>query len=403
MTLRHGAALLMALLVACFSCGCEAAIQNAFEIPVDAVKYHEEYEDKLGYQQLDAEKQAAYGALYTAVTDSYQENSLLTGSEWETPVPGVRVPLPAAVRPHRAEEYSELVGFFLYDNPQFFFVNPTLHTLNYRTVFGTEYLVAISLHYDRDLQARQADSHRLDEAVEAILAQRPDTDDDYVTERYLHDRLTAGCTYDNEAAKEENRHSYLNSRNAYGALVKGKAVCSGYTRAMSLLLHRCGIPTQAVMGDNDTHVWNLVVINGNSYHLDATWNDNGDDGYHPYFNVTTKEVSQSRTIDNQLGGVRPCTATKDSFSHRSGVYLTTPDREALARQLAARLRQGEEVIELQLTAASYADCLDFLSQGQLVTQAVNRALDDAGLHELHMWDYSLFSLEEQHRLFLHRN
>ncbi len=403
MTLRHGTALLMALLIACFSCGCEATIQNAFENPVDTVKYLEEYENKLGYRQLNAHQQTVYGAMYTAVTDSFEEDSLLIGSEWEKPIPGVRVPLPVAAHPDTEDEYSELVSFFLYDNPQFFFVNSTIHSLNYRRVFGTEYLVAISLQYDRDLEERLADSRRLEKTVEDILSKRPDTEDDYLTERYLHDRITAGCTYDDEAAKDENRYGYLDSRNAYGALVKGKAVCSGYTRAMSLLLHRCGIPTLAVMGDDDTHVWNLVVINGDAYHLDATWNDAKDNGYHPYFNLTTEQIGESRTIDDQLSEIPVCTATKDNFHRRSGIYLAAPDRTELARMLAARVRQGESIIELQLTADSYGDCVYFLTRSNLTTREVNRALDNAGVHELRMWEYSLFSLKEHHQLFLHKN
>jgi len=156
------------------------------------------------------------------------------------------------------------------------------------------------------------------------------------------------------------------------------------------------------MGDDDTHVWNLVVINGDAYHLDVTWNDTHDNGYHPYFNITTEEAGKSRTIDDQLGNIPICTATKDNFYRRNGIYLADPNRTELARMLATRVRQGETVIELQLTADSYEDCVYFLTRSKLTTREVNRALDNAGIHELRMWEYTLFSLKEHHQLFLHK-
>ncbi|MFT4107183.1 MAG: transglutaminase domain-containing protein [Lacrimispora sp.] len=59
---------------------------------------------------------------------------------------------------------------------------------------------------------------------------------------------------------------------AYGALVKGEAVCSGYARAFNELARRCGLESTYV--SSSQHAWNLVKLDDESwYHVDVTWED----------------------------------------------------------------------------------------------------------------------------------
>ena len=55
-----------------------------------------------------------------------------------------------------------------------------------------------------------------------------------------------------------------------GAALAGEgSVCQGYRIAMGLMLDRLNIPNSIVSSSN--HTWNYVKIDGNWYHLDATW------------------------------------------------------------------------------------------------------------------------------------
>lgn len=87
----------------------------------------------------------------------------------------------------------------------------------------------------------------------------------------LHDYLVRTCTYD-----------YLNylhgsipqeSFTAYGALVRGTAVCQGYAEAYGALLREVGIDSTYVSSDAMNHGWNIVTIGGRNYHVDVTWDD----------------------------------------------------------------------------------------------------------------------------------
>lgn len=62
---------------------------------------------------------------------------------------------------------------------------------------------------------------------------------------------------------------------AYGALIHGEAVCSGYTEAFLTLAESCGLEARKVLGDVNgiPHTWNQVKLEGDWYHVDVTWED----------------------------------------------------------------------------------------------------------------------------------
>lgn len=65
------------------------------------------------------------------------------------------------------------------------------------------------------------------------------------------------------------------TRTAYGPLVEGKAICSGYSRAFQLLMtmsnFNCFVDGGAVPGGK--HAWNIVSTTDGYYMVDSTWND----------------------------------------------------------------------------------------------------------------------------------
>lgn len=87
----------------------------------------------------------------------------------------------------------------------------------------------------------------------------------------LHDFLVRECDYDYE--NYLNNTLSGNSYTAYGTLVNGVAVCSGYAEAYSTLLQRVGITSVILSSDEMNHAWNMVLLDGEWYHVDATWDD----------------------------------------------------------------------------------------------------------------------------------
>lgn len=87
----------------------------------------------------------------------------------------------------------------------------------------------------------------------------------------VHDYLVLECEYDKERLDNETLPDI--SHSAYGALVNKIAVCDGYAKAYSSILEELGISSTVVSSGSMNHAWNQVSINGEWYHVDATWDD----------------------------------------------------------------------------------------------------------------------------------
>ena len=86
----------------------------------------------------------------------------------------------------------------------------------------------------------------------------------------IHNYIIDNTKYD--VLKEDNiNDTTYKSNTAYGVLIQGYGICSGYSDAMAIFLNKIGIENYKI--SNDSHIWNLIHINGVWAHLDATWDD----------------------------------------------------------------------------------------------------------------------------------
>jgi len=86
----------------------------------------------------------------------------------------------------------------------------------------------------------------------------------------IHNYIIDSTKYD--TLKTENiQDDTYKSNTAYGVLIQGYGICSGYSDTMAIFLNKLGIENYKI--SNDTHIWNLVHINGVWTHLDTTWDD----------------------------------------------------------------------------------------------------------------------------------
>ena len=87
--------------------------------------------------------------------------------------------------------------------------------------------------------------------------------------KLIHDHIINNSKYDKERA--DNNVIKYSSNTAYGVLIEGYGICSGYADAMAIFLDYYNIPNFKVSSDN--HVWNAVYLDGKWQHLDLTWDD----------------------------------------------------------------------------------------------------------------------------------
>lgn len=184
----------------------------------------------------------------------------------------------------------------------------------------------------------------------------------FEAECIFHDALCSQTTYE---AGEPESLVYT----AYGALVNGKAVCEGYSRAMQLLCQKLGIPCTLISGESrgEGHLWNLINPGDGWYHLDVTWDDNdAGDPYYLYFNVTDDEIKRDHTIspdfsaynsseksDNRSYNLRndSCTSTAYNYFTYNGLNLDISDYSSQAAlKISEAAYRGEKSLTFRITS-----------------------------------------------------
>ncbi len=161
------------------------------------------------------------------------------------------------------------------DHPEFLSLYPQKSTIQQNsaeTLLHPYYRItsALEMKYQR----------KLEDKVECILRKLfPggfSTVSPLEREKRIFDWVTQYIIYDHRSyndLKEENERLFSSMAwNAYGALVKGTAVCEGIACAFKLLCDRVDLPCIVVLGmAGERHAWNMVKISNRFYHVDCTW------------------------------------------------------------------------------------------------------------------------------------
>ena len=159
-----------------------------------------------------------------------------------------------------------------------------------------------------------AAQNAMNSAVSKALAKIPANASAYDIALALHDHLASVVSYEQVG----------DHQTAYGALVSHKAVCAGYAKAYQLLMNKAGIPCWYVTGtsfdprgNQVAHAWNLVWLNGKCYYTDVTWDDQGNELFHEYFNMSKAGISQTHFTSDTL----PASCGHDDYTY----FLQTRD------------------------------------------------------------------------------
>lgn len=190
----------------------------------------------------------------------------------------------------------------LFDNPQFFYV---FTYLKYGYV-GDEVLYIYPQYITSDKKpgedteqeiARQnIEIGKMQEAFDRNTQQLLSSVDESMTDEEkllaLHDALVCHVSYSKESTGKYKNSIYT----AYGAIVEGAGVCQSYALAYECLARLAGIQDIHLVS-NTIHSWNMVKLDGNWYHIDATFDDPVSDVngrvLHKYFLISDKKLSEN--------------------------------------------------------------------------------------------------------------
>lgn len=235
--------------------------------------------------------------------------------------------IPSEGNQYTSEEVWQAYTLVKEDYPEFFWLG---NGYNYSPYFiengekveyeegsdQTEYVETIAPEYlFDDIDAAVAAQEELTMAVDQALSVLKGYDDfadynDYDKELWVHDFIAKNTVYDEAADGANEGSDDYNRQTAYGALVEGKAVCEGYTRAFQLMLSELGIESCTITGSSDgtniNHIWNAVKIEEDWYQVDLTWDDRGSEDYeisYRWFNETTTIMKKDHFLMDEANFV----------------------------------------------------------------------------------------------------
>jgi hypothetical protein len=278
-------------------------------------------EEKYAYQQLDAQTQKVYDEMLQTIR-SFDEKITISTTDEDV----MRKAYKAMV-----SDYGDLFWVSGYTYTRY-----TRGDDNIRLEFVPSYTMGAK-------QKKQY-QEQVDAAVDDFLCGVSADDSDFKKIRYVFETLIKRVEYDQDAPENQNILSVF---------LYGRTVCQGYAAATQYLLNKLNIPCTIITGQaqGGPHAWNLVYADGDYYYVDTTW---GNSAYssgtdetssfvdYAYLCMTQDEIGLTHTPDVDFD-LPECTATKDNYYIRKGLYFDTFDKEKIGKKFAKGYEKGRDV------------------------------------------------------------
>lgn len=203
------------------------------------------------------------------------------------------------------EQLSSLIYIFVYQNPQYYFLQNSLYYSDKIVYLGVYEAFAKGA-------ARSDVSAKMYNKIDAWVAEVNQKSSQYDKEKAAHDIVCDQVIYKDGTY----------SQSAYSAVIEGETVCAGYTKLYSILTNAAGLETVSVT--SATHGWNRTKLGDRWYNVDTTWDDRSSGYVYTYFNksdATMKSYDgsskESHTQHSYYDTVAP--ACEVDYMHESQV------------------------------------------------------------------------------------
>lgn len=292
---------------------------------------------RLGYEQLSPAEQKVYQQLEKAFAACLPSVSV-RGTD-----PGIDV--------------MKVLYAVLGDNPHIIYFDRTQIRISSSLFGGMQlHLIQACSPAQNEMMQRELQTavHR---AAEDIRLLNPISDYDKLM--CIYEYLQDHVVYDEqelETCRKYGTSMNPSAHNAYGALVRGRAVCDGITCAFSLIAQQFGYPAMLVGGraafrteNLVDHAWNVIRVGTKHYHLDPTWDITqkcctGDYSY-DYFCVGDDDMNTDHDWDVRT--TPPCTGQELSFYFKNQCFANSFSQlEEIFRRYA---RSKQSVVRVKLS------------------------------------------------------
>lgn len=227
-----------------------------------------------------------------------------------------------------SDEFETAYWAFDYENPAYFWLGNSLSYDHLR-----DKVVYVYPQYSRSWNKARDIQTEFDRVSADVLAKASSNPTKFDQLLYLHDWIVDHTDYISDGS------SYISE--ADGPIAYGRALCEGYAKAFAYLSNQLGYNCICVVGTTkEEHMWNMVEIDGEWYHVDVTSDDpisRIDASLHDYFCVTTSYIEKDHSIDNVLP-IPEANASKYNYYE----YLDIPTFSSVTLAYNDLLRQAAD-------------------------------------------------------------
>lgn len=317
----------------------------------------DDYTSKYAYNQLSSSQKKAYAAIFNAAKN-HDEYADLSGTGITT------------------SELEKAYWAFDFDNPQFFWLG---NSYGYSYMGST--VTNVQMGYSRSKSEMERLNPQFEAAAASIIEKALAQDDLFDRVLVIHDAITEMTTY------TASGPSYKSE--ADGPLLYGKALCEGYSKAFMYLCQSIGIQCVCVAGygNGESHMWNMLQLDGEWYNMDVTWDDAGT---YEYFCIPTSKMSVDHRYANFFQ-VPEATETKYSYSEVMGITEYTNVNDAyngLVQQAADNWNNGVAETTVYVSSGMMNSLLNMVNKNSFFTD-LSAAGCSASSWSAHYTDKSL--------------
>ena len=188
---------------------------------------------------------------------------------------------------------SDALSAFIHDNPMIYWYRDTTTYSDYTLNKDTNTITFKGIHIQSDIKERTDNENFKNQVNSAVNSIKGDSI--YEIAKKCNDFVCNHITYQKDESTKIDQ-------TAYGALVKKKSVCEGYSHLFKILCDKKGVICLNITGrtgtapDSGYHAWNYVyhTVEKKWYGVDPTWNDSGSNMF--LVGADTKDTGDTLTF-----------------------------------------------------------------------------------------------------------
>ncbi len=243
---------------------------------------------KFYYDKLSTEEQNIYYQMYEGITKKQTKFLVRTAH-----VPSTK-------------RLVYIYQALYHDTPSFYYLQ-YLDGFSYGKCIGG-FVMRVTYQYNLETIARY--DRQITEIIERFEKKYiQENMTEYQKELAIHDFLVRNITYNQDAVNHAKEHP--DAHNIIGPLLYRTAVCQGIACAFKLMCDYFRVKCFVVVGNSmyektteSGHAWNMVKLDGNTYHVDVTWDlratGNEIKCSYEYFNLNDFLIQMNHTWNDDV-------------------------------------------------------------------------------------------------------